>query len=228
MLEIDLPQHDAGEISNSVCCKWSTHNGRCLFVGPIGGLHDHLGRSKSSLTGIGMSNQTSRERSRERGQLQRNQYCRRWGRGFSQICHPYSYSSGYSVGDPPQTRQHFDGGWHGGNGQQGAYNGTISHQGNRDGGQNSYHGQGRMLPFTHRNLGHHGGCGECGHQPRRQDVFVQEGFSNKCGIEGNNNGTHNGSGETFLVPDGELCFINNAYKIHEQGNRQYDYDMGFT
>ena len=85
-----------------------------------------------------------------------------------------------------------------------------------------------MLPYACRNLGHHGGHGGHGHQPRCQDVFVQEDFSNECGIEGNNNGEHNGSGETYLVPDGESHFINNAYEIHEQGDRQYDYDMGFT
>ena len=85
-----------------------------------------------------------------------------------------------------------------------------------------------MLPYACRNLGHHGGHGGHGHQPRCQDVLVQEDCSNECGIEGNNNGKHNGSGETYLVPDGELHFINNAYEIHEQGDRQYDYDMGFT
>ena len=59
-----------------------------------------------------------------------------WTRGkrFSQIHRPYSYSSGYGVGDPPHTQQRFDGGWQGGCVQQGAYNGTISRQGNRDGG----------------------------------------------------------------------------------------------
>ena len=76
------------------------------------------------------------------------------------------------------------------------------------------------MPYARGNLGHHRGCGGRGRQPRCQDVFVQEGFSNECGIEGNNNGEHNGSGDSHI--------INNAYEIHEQGNRQYDYDMGFT
>ena len=76
------------------------------------------------------------------------------------------------------------------------------------------------MPYACGNLHHHGGRGGHGCQPRHQDVFVQEGFSNKCGIEGNNNGEHNG--------DGELHFINDAYEIWEQGNGQHDYNMGFT
>ena len=71
------------------------------------------------------------------------------------------------------------------------------------------------MPYARRNLGHHGGCGGCGRQPRCQDVFVQEGFSNEHGIEGNNNGEHNASGESD--------FTNNAYEIREQGNRQSNY-----
>ena len=77
-----------------------------------------------------------------------------------------------------------------------------------------------MLPYACGNLGHHRGRGGHGRQPRHQDVFGQEGFSNECGIEGNNNGKHNG--------DGELHFINDAYEIQEQGNGQHDYDMGYT
>ena len=76
----------------------------------------------------------SQEQSCGRGQLRRSQYYGQGGRGFSQIRCPYSYSLGYGVGDPPQTQQHFDGGWCRGYGQQGAYNGTISRQGNQNGG----------------------------------------------------------------------------------------------
>ena len=76
------------------------------------------------------------------------------------------------------------------------------------------------MPYACRNLGHHRGRGGHGCQPRRQDDFVQEGFSNEPGVEGNNNGEHNGGAE--------LHFINDAYKICEQSNRQYDYGMGFT
>ena len=122
----------------------------------------------------------------------------------------------------------FDGRWHGGYGQQGGYNGAIGHLGSRDGGWNNYHGRGHMLPYACGNLGHHRGCGGRGHQPRCQDVFVQESFSNKQGIEGNHNGEYNGSGEAHLVPDGESHFTNNSYEIPEQGNGQYDYNMGFT
>ena len=118
-------------------------------------------------------NQTNREQSCGRGQLQRSQYYRQGGRGFSQIRRPYSYSSGYSVGDPPQTQQRFDGRWHGG---YGSYNGAISHFGSRDGGQNNYHGRGHMLSHAHGNLGHYGGRGGCGCQPRCQDVFVKRRF----------------------------------------------------
>ena len=104
----------------------------------------------------------------------------------------------------------------------------MGSQGNRDGGQNSYDGRGHMLLYACGNLGHHRGHGGCGHQPRHQDVFVQEGFSIEHSSEGNNNGEHNGSGETCVIPDRESHFINNAYKMHEQGNRQYNYNMGLT
>ena len=85
-----------------------------------------------------------------------------------------------------------------------------------------------MLPHAHGNPGHYGGHGGHGCQPRCQDVFVQEGFSNGHGIGRNHNGEHNGIEEAHLVPDGELHLTNNGYEAAEQGNGQYDYDMGFT
>ena len=85
-----------------------------------------------------------------------------------------------------------------------------------------------MLSHAHGNLGRYGGHGGHGHQPRHQDVFVQESFSNGHGIGRNNNGEHNGIEEAHLVPDGESHYTDNGYEASEQGNRQYDYDMGFT
>ena len=85
-----------------------------------------------------------------------------------------------------------------------------------------------MLPHACGNLGQYRGCGGHGCQPRCQDVFVQESFSNGCGIGGNHNGEHNRNEEAHLVPDGESHFTDNGYEASEQGNGQYDYNMGFT
>ena len=85
-----------------------------------------------------------------------------------------------------------------------------------------------MLPHAHGNPGCYGGHGGCGHQPRHQDVFVQEGFSNGCGVGRNHNGEHSRIEEAHPVLDGELHFTDNGDEAAEQGNGQYDYDMGFT
>ena len=78
-----------------------------------------------------------------------------------------------------------------------------------------------MLPHAHGNLGHYGGCGGRGHQPRHQDVFVQESFSNGHGVGRNHNDEHNRIEEVHLVPDGESHFTDNSYEASEQGNGQY-------
>ena len=80
----------------------------------------------------------------------------------------------------------------------------------------------RPVKFYHR------GCGGRGHQPRCQDVFVQEGFSNGHGVGRNHNGEHNAIKEAHQVLDGELHFTDNGYEAAEQGNGQYGYCMGFT
>ena len=85
-----------------------------------------------------------------------------------------------------------------------------------------------MLLHASGNPGCYRGHGGHDHQPRCQDVFVQEGFSNGCDVGRNHNGEHNGIKEAHPVLDGELHFIDNGYKVPEHGNGQYDYGIGFT